>query len=328
MSVGFLGHMGLKQETVFGTEATPPTIFGEIADESILMDNNLIIPKLCSGTRYIKRVLPGPVTCGGTVNLPMFPQDLTGWLLKGLMGTVSSSLVAAGVYDHTYSTLQSSTLPSFTIQIDKEAQAINWIGSTVASIGIATTPNDLINMAVDIISQYPHEVAAATPSYGTLDPFAAYDVAITLNSEANVDFENLSLTITNDLEGVSTLNNQRWIAKNVAKGFDVTGSFSLEMGDSKMMRRLWGSAVATQPLRLIGPIPLVITITSPVAITGAYYYTCTITIPNCYFSTATANVSAENRIIQECAFVTKYDASSDYQAQIVLRNSQASYPDP
>ncbi len=329
MSVAFLGHMGLKQETAFGVEATPD-VFGEILSEGISMDNNLIIPELISGTRFTKRVLPGPVTASGNITLPIFPEDLTPWIFKGVLGAVTTANNGGGVYTHTFSPAQTSTLPSFTIQIDAEAHSTNWIGCNFSNMSISAEPNGLVNLSVGIISQVPKEAVAATPSYTTLDPFTAYDIAVTLASAARADFEAFTIDITNDTEGVSTLNNLRYISKNVSKGFNCTGSFSFELGDPDIVRYLWGSAVATEPLMSLTPIDLTITMTSQANIgVSVTPYRCVVTIPNVYLATAPYNLSgAKSRVMQECSFVTRYDPNTAKQMDITLRNGQSGYPNP
>jgi hypothetical protein len=61
MSLSYLGHLGLKQEVSFGTEATPPEVFGQFYSESVTMDGKLIRPMTVNGSRFVKEALPGAV---------------------------------------------------------------------------------------------------------------------------------------------------------------------------------------------------------------------------------------------------------------------------
>lgn len=42
MSTGYSGNVGLKQEAVFGEEASPPEVFEEIVNESMMMESEQI----------------------------------------------------------------------------------------------------------------------------------------------------------------------------------------------------------------------------------------------------------------------------------------------
>jgi len=331
MSVGALGSFGLKQETTYGTEATPPTVFHEIKSESIASDNNLIIPRYIGGVKGNKRVLPGPYTAEGSFELDATPEGAMGWILKGMCGSAVSSEVVAGVYSHIFTPGQSNDMPSFTIQVDAEAGCRNWLGCQFSSLDITMSPDELIAMAVGVIAQYDKEAIAATPTYSTLDPFTAYDVAVTLNGVSNSTLENLVLNFTNDVEGVKTLNNQRWIGRTSAKNLNVAGTFSLEFNDMDMLRRFWGSSVATQPLKCFDDLTLQIDITSTCQQIGStgHYYTLSIAIPSFYIATGAPNLTgADDRIMQEIAFVTKHDAVTGKSISFTLKNAQASYPDP
>jgi hypothetical protein len=331
MSGAALGHFGLKQETTYGVEATPPTVFHEIKSESIAADNNLIIPRYIGGVKGNKRVLPGSYTAEGSFELDATPEDAMGWILKGMCGSAVSTLVTTGVYSHLFTPGQSNDLPSFTIQVDAEAGCRNWRGCQFSSLDITMSPDELIAMVVGVIAQYDNEATAATPTYSTLDPFTAYDVAVTLNGVANTAMENLKLTFSNDVEGIKTLNNQRWIGRTTAKNLNVAGSFSMEFNDMDMLRRFWGSSVATQPLKCLDDSVLQIDIVSSCQQIGStgHYYTLSIAIPSFYIATGAPNLTgADDRVMQEIAFVTKHDSVTGKSISFTLKNTQSGYPDP
>ena len=334
MSVGMLGHLGIKQETSFGTEATPPTVFGEIKNESIAMDNNLLIPRYVGGIRGNKRILPGPLTAGGSFAFDLTPEDLMGWVLKGVFGQVTSTLIDTGIYSHVFTPIASSTLPSFTVQVDAEAGCQNWIGTNFSGFGLSLTPNALIECALNVISQRPKEAVAATPSYTSLDPFTPYQITITLNGSEDINFEDLSLDITNEYEAVATLNNQRYASKNVAKQFDCSGTFVQEFGDMDMRRRMWGASDATEPELCLDSGSLKIEIeqtcsNGEIVVDSGVYYKLTLDFHEIYFNSAPANISgADDRIMQNVAFSTKYNAAVAAMMTVTLLNSQSGYPDP
>jgi hypothetical protein len=332
MSIGALGHLGVKQETAFGVEATPPTVFHEIRSESISADNNLITPRYVGGIRGNKRVLPGPFSGEGNIEFDMTPEDCFPLFLKGLLGTVVTTPGVTGVYSHKFTPLQSASLPSWTVQVDAEAGCQNWLGVTFSSLGFTLSPDALIECSLGVVAQTTKEATAAVPTYTTLDPFTAYDVAVSFNGVPDVTFENLKIEISNDNEGVRTLNNQRYISRSVAKNLTVSGSFSLEFSNMDKFRLFWGSAVATAPQKCITDSALQIDITSTcqeIVPASGVYYSLSIVIPSIYFSTGAPNITGpDDRVMMDMAFVTKHDAVAGNSISFTLVNSQVGYPDP
>jgi len=328
MSVGLLGHVGLKEETTFGMKATPPDAYGEIKSESLSMNNGLIIPRYVGGIRSNKRIMLGALTVDGSINYDFTPEDIFPWLLKGMFGTVNTSSLGLGAYEHVFTVKEDSNLPSFTVEVDAEASAAVFLGSKISKMGLSINPyNGLLEGSFDLISQTMEAITATSPTYADIDPFLAYQMAITLNGVSNVDFESLSLNFTNEMEGVKTLNTQRYIGKVVAKKFDCSGSFTLEYDNDDIRKRLWGSSVATAPLKEMDPGSLVVEVTHYDDIsTSAVKYYLKIEFFNIYFATAPANIKgADDRIMQDVAFNTKYSASDAAMVEVTLRNGVSTY---
>lgn len=329
MSIGYLGHMGLKQESAFGTEASPPEVYGEIFNESIVMDNRLIRPDTVNGTRFKKWVVPGPVSGRGGISTGLVAEGLAPWLFKGLFGEVSSQVVAAGVYDHTFTPVQSTALPSFTFEVNYDSSCQNWIGSTVSGASLSVSPNDLINMNVTLLSQRPKKTTASTPSYPDLKPFTGFETEFTLNGIENISFESFNINIGNNVEAVWTLNGKRYPAKHVAKGFDIEGSVTLEFSSDAERRRLWGNVSANEPQLVVEPGSFLVTATESVEFTPGYSRTFTLDIPEIYYASAPANISAaRDRIVQTVSFFGNYNAASGKFADVVIRNGESGYPNP
>lgn len=329
MSIGYLGHMGIRQESAFGQEATPPEVYGEIFNESMTMDNRLIRPDTVNGSRFNKWVAPGPVSGRGGISTALVAEGLAPWLLKGLFGDVSSEAVAAGVYDHTFTPAQSAELPSFTVEVDYESACQNWIGSTVTGATISISPNDLVNLSVRMLSQRPRKTTANTPSYNEVRPFTGFETEFTLNGVENVSFESFSISVTNNVEQVWTLNGKRYPAKHVVKGFDIEGTIALEFSSDEERRRMWGSASAVEPQLSITPGSILMKATQNEDFTPGYARSITLDIPEIYYASAPANISAaRDRIVQTVSFFGNYSAGSGKLADIVLRNGESGYPNP
>lgn len=331
MSVGMLGHLGLKQEAAYGVEATPPTVFGEFKSESANFDNQLIIPRYVGGVRGNKRILPGPFTNDGSFDLDLTPEDLIGWLLKGLFGQVATTALGGGAYSHVFSELQSSTLPSYTMQIERVAGCFNYTGMRIASMDVGVKPNDLLGASFNWSAQNVKESVAANPAYTILDPFSAYDVGVVLNGVSNVDFEDLKFTISNESEDVYTLNTERFKGKNVAKRFDTNGSFGLEFGDMNLVRRIWGNSLSTEPENCLtsGTLTLNIISTCQKIAASGVFYSLAFTWHELYFAKGQPQISGpDDRIMQSISWETKHNAVQNKMITCTLVNSQSGYPNP
>ena len=331
MSIAMTGHLGIKQEASFGVEATPPTVFGEFKSESMAMDNNLIMPDYIGGTVGRKRILPGPISNEGDLVFDLMPEDLMGWVLKGIFGQVSTTSPVAGVYQHVFTPRSGLTLPSFTVQTDREAGCENHIGTRFGSFNLGISPEELLECSVGMISQYPKEATPASPTYSTLDPWTAFDASVTFNSVLNTDFETIDFAISNDLQAVPTLNNQRYAGKVSVLAFDVSGNMTLEFDSMDLVRRMWGNSVATQPQNCLTGNDLTITITSQCQEIGStgYYYAITFEFFDIFISTAPHNLSgAKDRIMIDVAWTARYSAADANVMRVTLQNSQTGYPDP
>lgn len=331
MSIGILGVLGLAQELTYGTEITTPVAFGEFSNEKIDFDNGLITPALVGGVRGHKRVLPGAFKNSGTFALPATPEDLMGWILKGVFGQCDTTALGGGAYKHEFNALQSSKLPSFTLHMNRVAGAFNYTGVNFGGLNFSMKPNGLIDMTVDVSAQNVKEATPQTPTYTLLDPWTAYDAAVTLNNASDPMMEDLTWAIKNTSEGVYTLNNQRYIGKNVAKQFETTGSFKQEFDDMDSVRRIWGNAAATAPQPCIESNNLQIDIVSTCQEIGSsgYYYSLSFLWDLIYYSTGMPQITGPyDRVMMDVSFVTKYNPSTSRDMLVTLINSQSGYPDP
>lgn len=259
MTTGLLGHIGLKQEAAFGEEASPPTAFGEIYSETVSMDNNFIKTDIAAGSRFISNAPPGRITASGDVSMYLTPEGILPLILKGVLGQAQSEEITAGVYQHVFSPLQASRLPSFTVQADHEALCQNWVGCSFSKLLFSAAPNGFLEAVLSILAQRPAETLPAAPSYSELKPLTAHNVVFTLNGDSNLNFEKFTISFSNKLEPVWTMSGKRWASCHAARGFSMEGSITLEFDSESEMRRVWGSSSANGPKGAIEPGSLNVT---------------------------------------------------------------------
>jgi len=330
MTIGMLGHLGLKQESEYGAEATPPVVFGDISSESFRMDNGALRPATANGTRFARRTYPGAVTASGGMTLDMKPEGITPWLLKGLFGRVESALVEDGVYEHKFAPAQTPDLPSFTVQVGHgEGGCANWLGCAVDSATISISPGETLEMDARMTAQRPVAATPAEPFYASAGAWVAADVEFVFNGVGRLDFEDFRLEISNNVESALTLNGERWASGQFARGFEAAGTASFALRSDADTRRLWGGADAATPSKSLAPGSLSISIVHRDSITGERKYSLMIELPEIYYTAAAANISpAGERISQTVAFVASPDPATGKMIEATLRNGEPGYPDP
>jgi len=323
-----LGKLGLAQETAFGSAAAP-AVFAAVRSESFSMNNNLLQPSRVDGRRSAGRAVAGRVTADGGIAMDFVPDGAAPWLLKGLFGSVSSGPVDTGVYEHVFGCDETGGLPSFTVRVDQVNGCQDWLGCTVDSATLSGRPGGLVEMDVELKAQRPATAESVTAVYSQTPAFNATHLSFAFNGEQRTDFENLRLTIRNNVEGVHTLNGSRWVSKNVPGRFEVQGAVTFAFASDADRRMFWGGAAADTPQVSIEPGSLTVSAEHTSIISGGYEYRFEIGLPEIYYATAAANISAaRDRILQTVVFYAAFNEAGAKMAELKLRNGDTSYPDP
>jgi len=333
MSVGAIGTIGLKQETTFGTEATPPDVFEEARAEKLTFDFNYITKRYIGGVRDTLRVLPGALSGKGPVDIDLIPEKTLGWFLKGIFGKVSTSTLVPGVYQHVFEVLQSSKLPSFTMQAGLGAGTYNFLGCNMESFSVGIKPNNTLESSVGLIAQNIKKTTPITPSYTTLNPWMAQEIDISLAGNPIPYMESLDLNFNNTYEPVFALNNKRYALKHVAKQFMCDGKFNLEFDNTDILERIFGTVGATEPQQCIDPTTLSVAITKlcpegEIVVGSGYYYSLTFDYYEVYLHGFPTNTGPDNRIMYDVNFFTKYDRGQAASVKVTLVNGQSGFPNP
>ena len=330
MSIALSGRVCLKQETAYGVEATPD-VTAEIRSESISEDINLITPQYIAGQVGDTRVLAGPLSAGGGLELDMFPEGIFPWLLKGVFGQVTTTVLAAGVYQHVFTPRAGLALPSFTTQVNALGGTTNWLGCRFGNFGVSISPAEMLSVNVDVVAQYGKEASPVYPALSALDPFLATDANVEWNDVYEPDFENIAFSLNNGLISVPTLNGQRWAGKASATTFRAEGSFDLEFDEMSMVRQMWGADAATLPQACLESQKLVIDVTSGCQQIGAtgYYYRTIWEFPEVFLKFARRNLTGANdRVMVAVEWIARVSNSLGYAVKATVVNATSGYPDP
>lgn len=327
MSIGLGADLMIKQETVYGTAVTPDVAQDFISEGFAQSGEGVLMPKTCNGTRSLKVVLPGPYKIGGSLELLAKMEGVIPWLMKGLFGQVSTTDLTGGAYRHTFTPSNSSTPISFTVYVDKEAGQFLFPGTVVSGITIGASVEKEVTISADMMSQKVQSTTALEATYSDVRELIWSDAVVTLNGVSNLDVENMSFTISQDIEMVPTHNGTRFIKRAVSKGFNVSGEFNIEFNDMTEVRRLWGATDATSPQNTVLEGTLNVAWTSPDEIgSSGQYYALDLDFPAIFYTKGDPPVPAPDaRIMQAIGFVAKLDSEAGYDVRARITNGVASY---
>lgn len=230
MTYGFNGHIGLARETTWGT-AVGATDYFEALSESLVptiarFDTRNIIaafsrPKDSAGLRSYE----------GEVNFAGFP-DALGFFLAGALGVNSVSSIGGGLFQNRMTTRLSdfgslSALPPYTFEIFRDiTSSQQFKGVQIAGLDIVMAPNAPVNITARVIAKSMVNIAKTTPTFPTSpnEPFLFDTVSLSLPAgTGRPDIEGLTVSIDNQLEGISALNATNEVAKIRRSGPQIIG---------------------------------------------------------------------------------------------------------
>ncbi|NCD40553.1 MAG: hypothetical protein EOL88_00525 [Bacteroidia bacterium] len=246
-------NIGIGKETTRGTKVTP-AFWLKPLNEDISEKIDVIATERSMGViqdsedQVISKKFASGVVAG-----EIFDQSF-GFFLLGAFGSVSSSETGdSGVYEHTFSVLQSAEHPTFTIEKKRgDLEQVSYPNSVIESLKIDASVNDYVKFEAQLRGK-KGESSSNSPSYVAENYFMAKNIAVKLaanysgiDSATAIDARNISLTINKNIEDKDILNNDGpsdFLVKQVAVEGSVELYFSsLYMrdyaldGDSKAMR--------------------------------------------------------------------------------------------
>jgi len=255
---GELTTIMVGKETTFGTAATPTVTL--IADDIQMSSTNVFLER--PGARGgVGRTKPatGMFMGKGTFNIEADPDNI-GAILSlayGLEGIASTT--------HTFTF--ASPRKSFTTQVNRITDAINYVGCKVSDLSFNVTEKSILNAKVGV--EYVSEAFVAspvTPTYSTLYPFVFQTVGNTMTiagSANDATIMDFGFTINNGLiTDFPSFGNGRYRAQLPETLTKVSGTMSLAFETETMYKKFWGGPSATGPQSTVPGVSLVAVLNS------------------------------------------------------------------
>ncbi len=251
-------------------------------------------------------------------------SETVGVVLLATLGSKSTSTVETGVYDHTFSLLESAQHPSMTMSV-KDANAgsgLQYALTLVDSLDIKAEINSYCEYTLkyrgnskasgSVTPAFESDLPVFLPQHGTLK--LASSVA-GLSGASATEIKKFELSIKKNIEDDQVLGNIQAIDR-MNKQFVVDGSFEVIATDrAHIDTMLAGDAKALQ-----------FALThSGVTIGASEHPTLTITLNKVHMSEVGSAYANNDFVRQTISFKAYYSLDDAQMIEAVLRNSTASY---
>ena len=217
---GFRGHIGIAQETVWGT-AVGASDYVEALSESIVTDIERFDVRNVFAGMYEPDDETGIVRHSGDLVVPAHPVSI-GYFLDGALGIASGTEVLSGFLHTTEFTALTSdwgslnAVPGYTLEIFRDVtSSMQYKGCQFNTLELSVAPNQELRATINVIAQTRAGLTATSPSFpGSPAGVFKFDTAsLSLGGSAIARCENFTFSIDNQLEGVPVLNASTDVAR-------------------------------------------------------------------------------------------------------------------
>ena len=225
-------NSGIAKETTRGTKIAPtfwlkPTNF-DVQDKI-----EVVKSERAFGRQEARDdAIIGKKYSAGSIEGEVFDKSF-GLFLLGSMGEVSTSTVESGVYAHTFSVLQSSQHPTFTI-VEKrgDIEQVAYVNSVIETLDLDLAVNDYIKFKAGIkgLSQVAD---SSTVTYADENYFMAKNVTIKtadayddVSSGDEICAKNLTLSISKEIQDDDCLGSEE-PTDFLNQNFSLTGEMEI-----------------------------------------------------------------------------------------------------
>jgi hypothetical protein len=188
-------YVGLVKESTYGTDPTTGYVYGEVDDES--MKHNYDVLQRTDMSRYgAAKSNTGKEYSEGDINMAMLADNFTGLVLTGLFPTDTTGSISGGLYPHVFT--EAGTDRSFTMKVGREEKQHTYTGVVVDSLSVSANLNEYAMVSASFMGKAESAVAAlATPTFDTNDALYFSDAKVFFNGDSTAS--NLVKSISFDI---------------------------------------------------------------------------------------------------------------------------------
>jgi hypothetical protein len=228
MSQGFLGYIGVAKETTWGT-AVAATDYTELFSENVAETIDRFELKNAHGRFQEPDDAAGLVRVGGDIVVPGYPVIL-GQLLKGVMNSVSGSVVLSGsLWTSRFVSTKSefsAAAPAqpYTLELFRDVgSSFQAVGACISRLQMACAPNQPLRLTASVLAKAATLIAKTTPTFvsSPANPFTFDTCSVQIGGAASALCEAFAVSIDNQFDGIPTLNNSTAIGQIKRRGFQM-----------------------------------------------------------------------------------------------------------
>lgn len=310
---------GFKKETSRGVGESAPGKFLAVGAESEFNYKAALIAD--DKIRGLKERFPSsPGIKEGTGTLVAIDVEAAtiGDLLLGGLGSVASAQPDAAhaptVYRHTFSRLNSISMPSFSFFIDRGLSVKRYPLSVIKKLNFTGAVDGKALVSADVLFKTEEAASAFTPTYGSPKPLMFFQTDFKIDGVSDVNVKSWSLHIDNGSAPHRTLNLNRDVKDILSPGrFAIDGGFEIYFETEAQRQKFLDATSAALDIVLTGDI-----------IEGTFKNQLEFTMPEVRYS-AFPFGNLENLLGAAVTFEVERNAAAGYALQAILTNAVSSY---
>jgi len=270
------------------------------------------------------------------VNMDVKPDNMIGWFLKWIIGSVTSAQQGATIaYKHTFKVAE--TVRSFALGYNWDAIKEKRIPGCIMSglnFSIARGVTPLIADITAIGQTEKLETVQSPSGWSALAPFKPYQSKVELSdSELANLVEALRINIASRVFGVGDIGvlGSRKLTRIELAERVITGSMDLPLlsGTLDVYQRFLKDTAAVEPGEPVVPFKLELLIDTGIVIADTYKYRLDFILPKCVITGAPVRIERQERKMFRVDFQCERGTvgANNTEIQVELTNADTGYPD-
>lgn len=317
MAYGMTGHLGISRQQSFGT-ATTSYEFLPIISESLTTNIEQLVEEGMRGRYEEGPSQEGLLTVAGDIVFEPHPV-MVGHFLRGVMGQASGSLVtsayswafAPGTTDFDDKT----ALPPYTLEVYRDnGLAWQFTDAVVNALNFEITGGTIMKATASVLARVSSLATKSAPSYPAGNPYLWSAASFSVAGAAFSDLEECTLTIENNIEGVTFLDNTKRHGKYKRTGYrNFAFSGTMDFATQSQYSVFRSSAEQAMVLTFTGDA------------IGASFNTLKFDMPSVRYETFPVAMGGPGRITIGFDGKAKYNTGSAQAINVTLVNTRGSY---